>query len=398
MSTDCLYDEGESDWPVKLHVGCGGISLDGYINADISGVTEEAKKKTDIRDYYAGLLGSTYRLPTPRKTVVDILADFTNLPYEANTVDKIVAIQTLEHVTPGKGRAALLHWWNILKPNGVLVISVPDVPETIKLLDSKSSKFGLRHLKGSQKDSYASHISWYSKESIVEALEEFGFVRIQVLPNIHFYPAIVVRAEKGDPYIDDRAYQFPLPEYDPSCVNVLDVGPGNYPLPFATRCFDKDDFYKDSRIVPCDVGDIYNLPYKDNEYNFAYASHVLEHLEFPEKALKELMRVGRRGYIEVPTAMVDYQQQHGRVHTRWMSLPSPIGIVMVEKTPAMGMFFDDRYVGNYAHALTHYSNSVTRNEQNIRMQFWRNQKFLNASSSWNKDTGKVAKITEIRLK
>lgn len=411
MGTECLYDNGEEHWKTKLHVGCGGVYLcdetddgTGYVNIDIAGQLADQDWKatennaTAIQDYYARLRGSMDSLPTARPTIVDIQSDYSALPYEPNSVDKIVCIQAIEHVSPGKGRQTLLHWWNILKPNGVLVVSVPDVPETIKLLPSLRTRgFGIRHLEGSAKDGNSRHISWYSKESIVETLSELGFVNIQILPNIHFYPAVVVRCQKGDPFVEDRSYQFPLPEYDASCTTVLDIGPGNYPLPFATRCFDKDEAFKDSWKVPCDIGDVYNLPYKDDEYSFVYASHILEHLEYPAKALQEMMRVGRRGYIEAPSVMVDYEMQHGAVHTRWMSTQAHNGIVMVEKSPDMTPHFTDTHVGNYMHRVTQYPIALSKDEQDIRMQFWRNQRVLNVSASWNKDTGKTARIIEVRL-
>jgi ubiquinone/menaquinone biosynthesis C-methylase UbiE len=41
-------------------------------------------------------------------------------------------------------------------------------------------------------------------------------------------------------------------------------------------------------------GDIYKLKYKDNSFDLVICSEVLEHLEDPQKALRELMRVSRR--------------------------------------------------------------------------------------------------------
>ena len=48
-------------------------------------------------------------------------------------------------------------------------------------------------------------------------------------------------------------------------------------------------------------GNIYNMPFKDNAYEVVICTEVLEHLEHPESALKELMRVcGKYLIITVP--------------------------------------------------------------------------------------------------
>jgi len=41
-------------------------------------------------------------------------------------------------------------------------------------------------------------------------------------------------------------------------------------------------------------GDIYKLPYKDNSFDVVICSEVMEHLEDPEAALKELKRVTKK--------------------------------------------------------------------------------------------------------
>ena len=47
------------------------------------------------------------------------------------------------------------------------------------------------------------------------------------------------------------------------------------------------------------------LPFKDNEFDFVIASHVIEHVEDFEFFLKELERISKKGYIELPTRLGD---------------------------------------------------------------------------------------------
>lgn len=47
-------------------------------------------------------------------------------------------------------------------------------------------------------------------------------------------------------------------------------------------------------------GDIYSIPYPDKHFGAAIASHVLEHLEDPNAALRELQRVADEVFVVVP--------------------------------------------------------------------------------------------------
>ena len=43
-----------------------------------------------------------------------------------------------------------------------------------------------------------------------------------------------------------------------------------------------------------------DLSFRDKAFDFVYCSHVLEHIARSAASVKELMRVGKRGYLEVP--------------------------------------------------------------------------------------------------
>ena len=47
------------------------------------------------------------------------------------------------------------------------------------------------------------------------------------------------------------------------------------------------------------------MPFKDNEFDYIIASHVAEHVEDISFFFNELSRVGKKGYIEVPTRLED---------------------------------------------------------------------------------------------
>ena len=88
--------------------------------------------------------------------------------------------------------------------------------------------------------------------------------------------------------------------------NVLDIGCGYTANKYANVICDTQDlsnFYKDKKFIQLKEK---KLPFKDNEFDFVIASHVLEHVEDPVSFLNELQRVSSiGGYIEVPTKLED---------------------------------------------------------------------------------------------
>lgn len=95
---------------------------------------------------------------------------------------------------------------------------------------------------------------------------------------------------------------------------VLDIGSGDKPFWRADVVVDKypeDNKQRISGSIILDKrklfikADIEDLPFKDKTFDFIFCSHLLEHVGNPTKALAEITRVGKRGYIEVPWALLD---------------------------------------------------------------------------------------------
>jgi len=87
--------------------------------------------------------------------------------------------------------------------------------------------------------------------------------------------------------------------------NILDIGCGYRANSNATVIADiKDfsDFYKDKKFT---IIKEKKFPFRDKEFDFVIASHVIEHVEDFEFFVKELERVSNKGYIELPTRLAD---------------------------------------------------------------------------------------------
>ena len=87
--------------------------------------------------------------------------------------------------------------------------------------------------------------------------------------------------------------------------NILDIGCGYKAHKNATVIADIKDFsnfYKSKKFVQIKEK---KLPFKDKEFDFVIASHVIEHVDDFEFFIKELERVSSKGYIELPTRLGD---------------------------------------------------------------------------------------------
>lgn len=86
---------------------------------------------------------------------------------------------------------------------------------------------------------------------------------------------------------------------------ILDIGCGYRASKRATIISDIQDlssFYKDRKFVKIKEK---KLPFKNKEFDFVIASHVIEHVDDLEFFINELQRISSKGYIELPSRLGD---------------------------------------------------------------------------------------------
>ena len=90
-----------------------------------------------------------------------------------------------------------------------------------------------------------------------------------------------------------------------SSWNILDIGCGYNANKFAKVVCDIQDLsnhYQDKEFIRLTEK---KLPFKDKEFDFVVASHVIEHVQDVDFFIKEIERVSKKGYIELPTMLED---------------------------------------------------------------------------------------------
>ena len=87
--------------------------------------------------------------------------------------------------------------------------------------------------------------------------------------------------------------------------NILDVGCGYNAHPKATTIcdvLDLSNYYKEKNFIQLKEN---KLPFRDKQFDFVIASHVIEHVEDVVFFISELERISQKGYIELPTKLED---------------------------------------------------------------------------------------------
>jgi predicted SAM-dependent methyltransferase len=139
---------------MKLHLGCGSRYIPGFIHVDA--------------------------LAAPH---VDIVGPVEKLPMADNSASLIYASHVLEHFGRFEYRAVLQEWFRVLRPGGILRLSVPDFAACAAiyyecgLADGLSGLVGL--VVGGQRDGYDFHKMIFDEDFLRRELLDTGFREVR---------------------------------------------------------------------------------------------------------------------------------------------------------------------------------------------------------------------------
>jgi predicted SAM-dependent methyltransferase len=141
------------DGKVLIHLGCGDIASPEFINVDAR--------------------------PAPHVHYVRDVTDLSVFP--DNHADLIYACHVLEHVRHTAVKQTLWEWRRVLKPGGVLRLSVPDFDKIVHIYESCSRDLEsiLRPLMGGQEYPYNIHYCVFNRRYLSDKLKDASFVEIR---------------------------------------------------------------------------------------------------------------------------------------------------------------------------------------------------------------------------
>jgi SAM-dependent methyltransferase len=73
------------------------------------------------------------------------------------------------------------------------------------------------------------------------------------------------------------------------------------------------------------------LPFRDDEFDFAYSHHAFEHLDDPATACHEMQRIAKAGVVVTPSVFAEVA--FGRPYHKWYVMPGDGELFFFEKTP-----------------------------------------------------------------
>lgn len=133
---------------MKLHLGCGNTHIDGFLNIDLAD-TPAVDIRGDIR----------------------YLTDIPN-----NSAELIYACNVIEHIKRFEIYPTLRRWYEVLRPDGILRISTPDLEAVFKYYNKTKDLKGIYNtLYGGQKKEYSFHYHGWDFETLKSDLEKNGF-------------------------------------------------------------------------------------------------------------------------------------------------------------------------------------------------------------------------------
>jgi len=137
---------------MKLHLGCGDKYIDGFVHIDL--------QEFDHIDYQESI---------------------TDLHFiDDNSVELIYACHVLEHIGRNDYEDVLREWYRVLKPNGILRVSVPSFDAVVDYYTNIDDDitYLLGFLVGGQKNEYDHHYMVFTKRLLYSVLLSVGFVGV----------------------------------------------------------------------------------------------------------------------------------------------------------------------------------------------------------------------------
>ncbi len=153
---------------------------------------------------------------------------------------------------------------------------------------------------------------------------------------------------------------------------VIDIGSGDKPFWRGNVFFDKLSLKNLHRHTDTQTiksfgqfidGDITKTKFRDKVFDFSFCAHLLEHVERPDLAIEEIVRISKKGYIEVPNGVIEFISPfHSHL---WFILLDGNKLVFIRKSKKI----HDALLANSAK----YNNLIGKTKEPFIRFYWKNK-------------------------
>lgn len=232
-----------------------------------------------------------------------------------------------------------------------------------------------------------------NQHNIIDVFEEYGFKYVGETEDEAEYPCYGLKFMKNCLHVPTEYFSEYLPKDDK--LNTVDIGPGNHPWKLAKNYIEHpsrltDERYKPENMPTVNVifGDLEKgIPeIKDKQFDFAFASHIFEHLKDPVAGAKELSRIAKRGIVIVPSAYKDAVCYWEEWEHRWDIFPPRVGSNkprFVLRNEDWLKPLKDQEAQAIMCRLYRYQSFDTREERYIKRFFIENEQHFDVLIEWN---------------
>lgn len=164
------WEPPPDDGKIRLNLGCGDKILPGYVNVDFA----ESRKGNKP----------------------DVIADLRVLEFGNEYADEILSVHVIEHFYPWEASKLIMHWVDILKPGGKIILECPNIltaaemllkePEKAARAEGKDGKMAMWPLYGDPgwEDPLMCHRWGYTPVTLIDLLEQCGLRNVRQEPAI----------------------------------------------------------------------------------------------------------------------------------------------------------------------------------------------------------------------
>ncbi len=240
-----------------------------------------------------------------------------------------------------------------------------------------------------QKDRWVQN---YTKQGILDLWASYGFKLAGETTDLPEYPSYGLVFKKAYLRVPIEYFSKYLPD-DP-LLNTVDIGPGNHPWVGAKNYIEHparltDPKYNPKNIPKANVlfGDLEVglKEVQDKQFDFAWASHIFEHLHNPVAGAKELSRIAKRGVVIVPSVYKEAITYFEESDHKWDIMPprSDGGPMrFVRRNEQWVLPLKDLDMRKIFGALYRDQNYETREERYVKQFFLENEGLYDIVVPW----------------